>query len=533
MRSLTCAVRFLILAALCGAPQLHGLESELDALADSRGYAAQRLRDRFASPIGELTFALTGASVRGVPTALLPAVVSPYLTAGPLRLEGLLHELADPVGHAPGTTLYKERSGVCLDGSLQPGQRRGVLFSPFPSHLDLFWLREEAGPTMLGALSFVRLPEEVDGTFFLLATLPPEGEPSAAWFSDAETLDPPYVFHAGGSLSAGGRLLETTIAGALSLSPVEPPGGWLRATIGHASPSFHLSATAVGATPSALLPDGRFPDRVASAGFAAELLLPFGSAAGSYHAFLLRLPLLPVSYRENGQQAEVDLTVGESPVRLVFGYEQERSATRVGRVIVDEELSGRLVCDFPWTRFALSSAWSWSNLYDPEQSVEAAWKVGPSARAEGPSLELAIGCRLPGGRIARSPVLVLPEEGWSSLAGAAGVAGRGLRAAELKEERSGESREEGASPTQGASTLPLTARRAQEPSLTGRVSARVPFRQGSLSLQVALANPVRLSVVDELIERPLKRLIVTATLHLDGESGARQKEAPPDRSGSP
>ncbi len=522
MRSAVCAA---LLLAPCGARELHALESELDALVDSRGYAAERILDRLSSPLGDLSLALTGAAVRGVPTSILPAVVCPYLTAGPLDLRGMLRELADPTGHAPGTSLYGERTGVCLDGSLQPGPRRGVILSPFPRHLDLFWLREEAGPTELGALTFARLPEEADAALFLLASLPPGGEQGAAWFSDAPALDPPYILHGGGSLAAGGRILAATVAGALSLSPVEPPGGYLRATLSHASPSLRVTATAVGATPSFLLPDGGLPDRVAAAGIASELLLPFGGAGGSYSAFLSRLPLVPVPYRESEHQAEVDLTIGTRPVRLIFRYRQDRSGTRVGRLILDEELAGSLAFDFTWTRLVLSSAWSWSNYYDPKQSVEVVWNVGTSGRAAGPSLELGAGCRLPGGRVARSAVLALPEEGWCALAGAAGVVRRGLLAAEPDNRPGGSSREDAAPSGKGEGGLPWSSRGAQEPSLTGRLSVTVPFERGAACLQIALANPTKLSSIEDIIRRPLKRLVISATWHQASDPAAQPNQA--------
>jgi len=524
MRSLRFTLCLVLRLTLCGARELRALDSELDAVVDSRGFAAERILDRFPSPLGDLSLALTGAAIRGVPTALLPAIVCPYLTAGPVELHGLIRELADPVAHGPATSLYDERAGICLDGSLQPGPRRGVVLSPFPRHLDLFWLREEAGPTTLGALSFARLPSEVDGTLFLLASVPPEGVPSAAWFPQARSSDSPYVLHGGGSLTAGGRPLTATIAGALSLSPVEPPGGYLRATLSHTSGSFHLTASAVGATPSFLLPDGGLPERMATAGLASGLLLPFGSAGGSYRAFVSRLPLLPVPYRESGQEAEVDLTLGKSPVRLAFRYEQQRTGTRLGRLVVDEELAGSLACDFAWTRLALSSAWSWSNLHDPKQSVEVAWTAGRSGGAEGPTFELALGCRLPGGRVVSSPGYPFPEEGWSAFAGAAGVAGGGLLAAGRDKERGGGSRENAAPSSKGEGGLPWSSRGTPDPCLTGRLSVAVPFGRGAFSLKVALANPVKLSMVDELVARPLKRLVVTATWHQVSEPAPRREQ---------
>ncbi len=519
------ALRLLSLLALLRAPEALAFEGSLDALVDSNGFLAERVVNRAASPIGELSLALTAASVRGTPIALLPAVASPNLMAGPLELTGTLRELADPLSGALCSGREEERWAIRLDGSLHPGARRGVVLSPFPSHLDLFWLQEEGGPAAIGGLVRAPLPAGVAGTLLLLASLPPEGGASASWFSDRPETVSPYLLHGGCRLAAGGSTLAAAIAGTLSLSPVYPPGGCLRATIAHTSTPLRVTGAIAIATPSYLLPDGRFPDRVGAGGLASELKLPFGRLVGSYEASLSRLPLLPVTFREHEQRGEIVLTAGENPISVLLRYAQERSATRVGRLIVDEELTGGLECNLDRVRLLLTSLWSWSNLYDPAQVVEAAGRLAPPGGRSGVSLELAVGFRFPGLRAGSSSSLPLPEEGWSALCGAAGLVGRGYAAADAAGEASGGAPAwEPDNPPWGESALPWGSGERREPSFTGRLTVSLPLERGALSLRLALASPVRLSGACELAARPFKQLVVTAAWRQEWESGAGGRE---------
>ena len=51
---------------------------------------------------------------------------------GPVRLAGAWRELARPLGHDAGTTVYREPTGLRPDTAISPGRLRGVQLTPLP-----------------------------------------------------------------------------------------------------------------------------------------------------------------------------------------------------------------------------------------------------------------------------------------------------------------------------------------------------------------------------------------------------------------
>lgn len=190
-------------------------------------------------------------------TDLRGGLESAVLTAGPLQRSGLLRLLFRPLGHGPGSALFREDTDLRLDRSLQACRRTGLLLEPLPGRLGLFSFtdagREAAsgGYLRLGRSGGARLEALV------LTSRPQPPEPDDRWLS----FPPPYP---------GGRLLHLAARAGCDFTAWRlcfqaaacggertPPGHLVQLAAGSASERINLALACGLCSPTFLTPEGR------------------------------------------------------------------------------------------------------------------------------------------------------------------------------------------------------------------------------------------------------------------------------------
>lgn len=178
---------------------------------------------------------ITAGDAADVPLAVELGLAAEGALAGPVTAAGAWRELADPLGHDAGSTVFAEATRLRLKSGLYPGSLRGVQLTPVPELALIGWRRLAAA----GAGGGGEPP-----TFGLVASLPPAAalrmEAYAALRADA-----PYRPRAGwklatapfpgGVLSLAGARVALAVAGVdlwasanLSGGPRVPLGGHAR-----------------------------------------------------------------------------------------------------------------------------------------------------------------------------------------------------------------------------------------------------------------------------------------------------------------
>lgn len=167
------------------------------------------------------------------PLAVVLGLETGGAVAGPVAATGAWRELAAAHGHAAGSTVFHEATGLRLRSGLNPGSQRGVELRPTPG-------LAVAGFRRLGAAGTAGGPPTIGLRTSLAAGSPLQLEAYAALRTEAPREQPPaWVLEAvpfpGGVLALGGVRLGLAAAGAglwasanVSAGPRVPAGGYAR-----------------------------------------------------------------------------------------------------------------------------------------------------------------------------------------------------------------------------------------------------------------------------------------------------------------
>lgn len=180
---------------------------------------------------------MTAGDGADVPLAVELGLAAEGALAGPVAAAGAWRELADPLGHDAGSTVFAEATGLRLKSGLYPGSLRGVQLTPAPELAVSGWRRLAAAGAGSGGGG--EPPK-----FGLVASLPPDAalrmEAYAALRADAPYRPRPGWKLAaapfpGGVLSLAGARVALAVAGVdlwasanLSGGPRVPLGGHAR-----------------------------------------------------------------------------------------------------------------------------------------------------------------------------------------------------------------------------------------------------------------------------------------------------------------
>lgn len=119
----------------------------------------------------------------------------PWIRFGTLAPEGLIREAAHPLGFGPASEVFREKTGLVLDGSADSPGLPGVVLYAVPGRAGMYW---RAAPGGGGELGLVARTVPVDGVaaeWLAAAASPPAGS-TEEWFP---------------RLSPGGLLVATAV----------------------------------------------------------------------------------------------------------------------------------------------------------------------------------------------------------------------------------------------------------------------------------------------------------------------------------
>ena len=308
-RTLPALAVMLALAALPGASEAPRVL--LSGRIDTAGAADNRLE---LGRRDERLLVIT-THVDGEPRRVDAGLSLPWVTAGPVRLEGLVRELYNPLGYEPDSSVFAERPGLSLDGSFDGGAWHGVLLRPWPEVLGLFGVEGPHGRAVGG---FLCPGTDVLGVEAVMVAAAPPPEPwGEGWYRDR----PPFP---GGPLlvpalrlrweGAAPSAASAWVLGAASAGSHVPPG-WL-GSLGAGWSGERLQARLLGGVVSQgfLTPAGEPAAHQAAASAAAEHRLPGGVVVicrGGWYA-----DPSPAPGAEDRRPAEAD---AEGAVRLDRG----------------------------------------------------------------------------------------------------------------------------------------------------------------------------------------------------------------------
>jgi hypothetical protein len=164
----------------------------------------------------------------------------PFLLIGPLSEAGIIRELGNPLGFAPGSAVFDEEPDFMLYKGFSSSVRNGLIFHSAKQGPDfLLLLRKDAGASA-GICGRLEARAGCYADYFLCRTVLPAAEPGERWFDSRCSLPGNELLHAGMRLgweSAEGRALITS---AYSCSPAAPGGILLHLLFGPETSVFDL-----------------------------------------------------------------------------------------------------------------------------------------------------------------------------------------------------------------------------------------------------------------------------------------------------
>jgi hypothetical protein len=168
------------------------------------------------------------ASSDGEAETALPTVALslPWLLFGPVARAGLLREASNPLGFSAGSSVFAERTGVRLDGSL-PAGNPGLLCMPVPDVLGIFCLPCPNGARACGCFASLQSRSGFRAEGFVCGSKSRPEHTGEEWFR-SRPADP------GGAMTATGVRLGADLPGLSlgatlggSFSERAPPGSFM------------------------------------------------------------------------------------------------------------------------------------------------------------------------------------------------------------------------------------------------------------------------------------------------------------------
>jgi len=242
-----------------------GLASELQQM--------KTLRTRLLTDVGSLRLlylerregdSLIQEGCRGLaPDFWTAGIDSPWLTCGPVSLQGSLAQLYNPLGYGPGSEVFSETADITLNIDLESTSRRALFLDLLPGSLGFFFLQGNGSCLQQGGRIAVRIGGCVRAELLYLLSEPsgpPDSGGGEPWFYE----HPPYpgglLSHLGGSLScrAGGSSLQLAAAACGGQHTV--PGLFSHLHALWAGTAVEAAVLAAARSPGYFTPDGDSAD---------------------------------------------------------------------------------------------------------------------------------------------------------------------------------------------------------------------------------------------------------------------------------
>jgi len=275
---------------------------------DNHFIRSEEMRNRVELQSGESLFVGTDIRRNNEVEYQAIGVSSPYLTAGPLALKGLLREIFNPLAYGPGSSVFQEPPEIRLERSFSGSRKAGIVFDPVPDQLEFFLFRSSGVTKAGGSLS---IPVgSYFGTQLLLATSQPERKiVDDSWFSDSLPFPGDRLIHGAGRLTLDHPGLFGSLSLGISGGRRIVPGYFTLLDIVMKTKVFQPELSAGISSPRYFTPDGKWCDRGISLG--------------------LVLALAPFDFLEleGGYMCRLDHPSGwESAMRRYLSSEEKRRA---------------------------------------------------------------------------------------------------------------------------------------------------------------------------------------------------------------
>jgi hypothetical protein len=236
------------------------------------------------------------------PERMALGISSPLLTAGPLRLEGILAELYNPLAHGPKSDVFSRAADLALDIDLDVGSRSGLELSLIPEHWSVFGIHKETVGVQVGSVAVIALGP---GMACELVGMLSEAEGRAeededgSWYNEEAPFPGGLLSHVAGAMIFDRRGLNLNVQAALSGGKRIGPGlsgtvltAWtgsrteLALLIGYCSPGF-------------VTPEGQGTDLEWNAAARMQWARTPVELIGEYRKEIARPRLLGAAFRES------------------------------------------------------------------------------------------------------------------------------------------------------------------------------------------------------------------------------------------
>ena len=225
------------------------------------------------------------------------SIYTPYAAAGRIKTAGLLREIKNPAGQYPGSSLFREKTGIIPDRSLNHTGSSGMVITA-GNWCSLFCEEGESDRSTLdwsGIYSNYEIIENISVSFSVSEYSERDDSKNDVWYSDRET---GYGREIINTAVSGSYKSKNNITGIDSAAAVTLCDGMENGLFFRASPYLLLSflradILAAGTSSSYIKPDGSYP----STAFRKGLSLSFFSK--KIIPANLKLRYLSDSFHEN------------------------------------------------------------------------------------------------------------------------------------------------------------------------------------------------------------------------------------------
>lgn len=181
----------------------------------------------------------------------------PELTAGTVRLQGLLREIQRPTRFSPSSDVYRERPTLVLDSAMAPTSRLGVQLQPWSAAPALLaTVRDNAAESVGLAMHYAAGPVIFSA---LLRTGDAAPEPQdTVWYTEYPRFPGGRVHHAAAQLGLAGGALRLSGMTAVSSGPLVAPSSAVRVYAHYRAHTVRATGLWAVTRPGYVTPDGRF-----------------------------------------------------------------------------------------------------------------------------------------------------------------------------------------------------------------------------------------------------------------------------------
>jgi hypothetical protein len=323
----------------------------------------KELRNRIILKADERCFIWTDVRGREQNQGSCFGLSTPRLILGPVSPAGLFREIQNPLGFSPGSSVFKEKTGMRLDTAFFVN-KKGIYIEPLPDRLALFGFMSRE---ILKSGLLISVPEyhfshlKVRNEFLVSTSLPLRVYPGDRWYLSEPCFPGGRLFHGSARVILGLPFMSIVLSSCLSGGERVIAGTIFNTAVRLESAALESNLYLGLASKSYYTPDGEMPDSSLAAGMRLHII-PWDCIGLGAGYFYRAAPATgrPGLYREGREVFAVEARgkweLGQATYLTLSGdFKVERLFEAGGAVCVKKEISISTVFDCRKVTLKISS----------------------------------------------------------------------------------------------------------------------------------------------------------------------------------